>query len=134
MSIARVTTIFRKDLLDAIRDARVLVALLVPLGIGVFYNLTFDDNEQIPEATIVYLAGSETRLFDALREVAGSAVRLTFHEVDNEQELRRQVSEGDADLGIIVPPGFDAAVAAGQSPALTVIHPPSHTFGGDYVA
>lgn len=134
MSIARVITIFRKDLLDAIRDARVLVALLVPLGIGVFYNLTFDDTEQIPEATIVYLAASETRLFDELREVTGSAVRLTFHEVDNEQELRRQVSEGDADLGIVVPAGFDTAVAAGQSPALTVIYPPSHTFGGDYVA
>lgn len=134
MSIARVITIFRKDLLDAIRDARVLVALLVPLGIGVFYNLTFNDDDQIPEATIVYVAGSETRLIDALRDVAGNAIRLTFHRVDDEQALQRQVSEGDADLGIIVPAGFDAAVAAGQSPALTVIHPPSRTFGGDYVA
>lgn len=134
MSIARVMTIFRKDLLDAIRDARVLVALLVPLGIGVFYNLTFDDNDQIPEATIVYVAGSETRLFDAVRDVASGAVRLTFRQVDDEQELQRQVSEGDADLGVIIPAGFDAAVAAVQTPALTVIHPPSRTFGGDYVA
>ena len=42
-SLVRIFTLFAKDLKDAIRDARVLVALIVPLGIGLFYNYAFDD-------------------------------------------------------------------------------------------
>ena len=37
-SLIRIFTLFTKDLKDAVRDARVLFALIVPLGIGVFYN------------------------------------------------------------------------------------------------
>jgi ABC-2 type transport system permease protein len=134
MSFRRVITIFRKDLWDAIRDARVLVALLVPLGIGVFYNLTFDDNDTIPDAHVVYAAADQTRLPEMIRAVVGNAVRLHLEQVPDEQTVRARVANEDADLGIIIPARFDDAVIGGQSPELVVIHAPSRTFGGDYVA
>ena len=54
MRLSPILTIFRKDVFDAVRDARVLVAILVPFGIGVFYNVIMDDEVSQPEATIVW--------------------------------------------------------------------------------
>ena len=43
--LLRIITVFIKDLKDATRDARVIVALIVPLGIGAFYGYALDDDE-----------------------------------------------------------------------------------------
>ena len=131
-----IRAIFRKDLRDAIRDARVLVAILVPIGIGVFYNFVFDDTDTTapPETTVAYSMAEDTALIENLQSVAGSVVNLTFEELPSPDDVRARVEAEDADIGLIVPPDFDAAVASGGMPALTVVLPESPTFGGDYVA
>src|SRR5215212_2594868 len=120
-----VMTIFRKDLRDAIRDARVLVALILPLGIGIFYSQTFSDDTAAArlDATIVYASPDPTNLPDAIRVIDGEAVALTFTRVGSEQEVRNKIDGDDADLGLIVPTGFDDAVKTGQQPSLTVLVP-----------
>jgi ABC-2 type transport system permease protein len=120
-----VWTIFRKDLKDAIRDARVLVALILPLGIGIFYGQTFDDNTSASklDATIVYTSPAPTTLPSAITAIDGEAIDLTFTQVGNEEEVRKAVDSGDADVGIILPAGFDQAVTSGQQPTLTVVTP-----------
>jgi ABC-2 family transporter protein len=118
-----VLTIFRKDLKDAIRDARVLVALILPLGIGIFYSQTFDDNTSAGklDATIVYSSPDSTTLPDAITAIDGDAIDLTFTQVSSEQEVRTSVDDGDADVGLVVPSGFDQDVKSGQQPTLTVL-------------
>jgi len=133
VALYKILAIFRKDFRDALRDARVLVALIVPLGIGVFYNLTFED-ETTPEATVVYAAAEQTRLPEVIRSFVGDTVRITFEQLPDESEVRQRVADEDADLGLIVPAGFDAAVAAGQSPELIVLQPPSASFASSFVA
>jgi len=130
-----VRTIFAKDLRDAIRDARVLVAILVPLGIGVFYSLIFDDGDPTtPTAAIVYAAVDDTGLPDALRDVIGEVIHIEWRQVETAAEVDRQVTNDEADVGFVVPAGFDAAVLAGQRPPLRIYLPEQPAFGAQFVA
>jgi len=113
--------IFRKDLRDAIRDARVLVAVIVPLGLGILYGQIFSDEAPTLEVDIAYTAAGQTQLLDTLQTAAGPAVKLNFSAYDDEAAVREHVADEDADLGLVIPAGFDEAVAEGSSPPLTVI-------------
>jgi len=134
MKMKRILTIFRKDVRDAIRDARVLMAIIVPFGLGVFYNVIMDDDEPTPSATISW-AGDRTsqlprRLADATRDV----VDVTLEEAADEATVHKEVADESADIGFVIPDGFDDAVVAGEQPELVVLLPESPSFGGDYIA
>ncbi|HET8521789.1 MAG TPA: ABC transporter permease [Thermomicrobiales bacterium] len=116
-----IVTIFRKDVWDAIRDARVLVALIVPLAIGVFYNYTFNDSTPKPTVDLAYTTADGTALLDQLQKLVGNGINLKFAKVDDAAAVRQRVENGDAALGLIIPAGFDAAVAGGRQPALRVM-------------
>lgn len=126
-------TIFRKDVVDAIRDGRVLVALLVPLGLGVFYNAVFDDDIARPSASAAFSSQEATRLPDLLREIAGDRVKLDLRQVEDEAAVRALVADEEVDLGVIVPAGFDRTVIAGETPTLPVLLPDSTSFGTTYL-
>jgi len=130
-----ILTIFRKDVRDAIRDSRVLAALLIPLGIGLFYNFTFDDDEfEVPPVDVVYVTEGETRLPDVLRDITSGSADLEFTQLDSADEVRQQIIDEDADLGLAIPAGFDAAVAAGEAPPLEIIIHEEASSGANYVA
>lgn len=134
LSLRRIRAIYRKDLRDAIRDSRVLLALVLPFGIGIFYNLTFkDEGVSTLQATVAYASDGQTALPNALQQVSGSGVRIAFHEM-TAADVRATMSKNDVDLGLIVPAGFDAAVKSGNSPNLTVVERAKRTVEGDFVA
>lgn len=133
MSIQRIATIFLKDLRDATRDARVLVALLIPIGFGLFYSLTFDDEDTQVTADVAYVSADETTLPNDLTAIAGDVIEIRFARFESAEQVRAQVAKRDADLGLIVPAGFDIAVQSGEQPAIEVVRRGDPTFGGDYV-
>src|SRR3954453_19328905 len=98
--------IFRKDLFDAIRDLRVLLAIVMPLGIGVFYNLIFASLDRRPRATIALYAAEPTQLPDTLRSLLGGVMDVTFIQMTDEAAVRQQVASKKVPLGLIVPAGF----------------------------
>ncbi len=99
-SLRRVYAIFIKDLKDAIRDARVLIALILPLGIGIFYNLTFDDSTvSTINATIAFSSEDDTALLSRIEESLDGRVRLTINRYDDPADVSRLVSEEDASIG-----------------------------------
>lgn len=116
-----IRTIFRKDLFDAIRDMRVLLAIVMPLGIGIFYNLIFTGLDRRPSATVAIYAAGPTTLPDTLQGLLREAMDLTFAPAADEATVRRQVANQHASLGLIVPVGFDDAVRKGGRPVLTVV-------------
>lgn len=126
--------ILSKDLVDPLRDSRVLGALLAPVLIGVLYSFMITDQTGKPQAEVGVVTASQTRLPEVIRQQAGAAVRLSFREVGEEAELRRLVAAKKVDIGLVVRPGFDEAVKSGGSPTLRVLLPPSPSYGGDYVA
>ncbi len=129
-----IRTIFLKDVRDAIRDARVLVAILVPLGLAIFYGAILDDQTARPSARVIFSAAEPTDLDEALVSTVGGAVQLDLQSAPDVTTLRRLVGQEEADVGIIVPPGFDEAVRRGEQPALDVIVAPDVMVGGQYVA
>lgn len=133
MSIKRIKTILFKDLKDVIRDSRILVAIITPLLIGVVYNYTFND-DTTPSATIAY-TGGPSELPAQLQQAVGSAANVDLQaEPDANAVQVTVVDKEDADIGLVIPAGFDEAVKAGQSPELTVILPARPSLAGSLIA
>lgn len=134
LSLRRIRAIYRKDLRGSIRDSRVMIALVLPFAIGIFYNLTFKDrNVNQLNATVVYAAEGETTLPELIQHVSGPNIKIKF--VPSTPEgVRQTITKNDADLGLILPAGFDAGVKSGNSPNLTVVQRAAPTVAGDYVA
>lgn len=134
MSMRRIWTIFNKDFRDAIRDARVLVALLVPLGIGLFYSAIFDDDTgRAIDATVVFYAPDQTELPEHLLAAVGESVNATFLPASTPDEVRQRLRDDRADLGLILTPDFDEAVRRERRPGLEIVQPTSPTLGGEYM-
>jgi ABC-2 type transport system permease protein len=131
----RLRAIYRKDMRDALRDSRVLTALLMPLALGLLYSFMFtDENVRVQKGKVGIVAAGSTRLEQAItQQVKGSLLRLSFVRLPDEAVLRRQVQQEKVDVGLIVPEGFDQAVAAGQAPALTIVFPASPGYDTGYV-
>ena len=113
--------ICRKDLFDAVRDMRVLMAIVMPLGIGILYNVIFQNLDRKPSATIALYAAGQTALPETTRALLGEVADLGFTMAANEEKVRRLVRTKKANLGLLVPPDFDAALQAGNRPTLTVV-------------
>ncbi|NLE22816.1 MAG: ABC transporter permease [Actinobacteria bacterium] len=135
MNRRRIGAIYRKDMRDALRDSRVLTALLMPLLLGVFYSFAFGDDAAVQKIKVGVVAAEATKLTEAIQAQAPDSVRLTFVDVQDQGEVERQVQREDLDVGLVVPAGFDADVRAGKAPSVLVLVPsaPSGS-GGDFVA
>lgn len=129
-----ILTIALKDLKDAIRDGRILIALLMPLGLGVIYNVAMPEVQK-PSITVAIATADATELPTTLRTIAGSSVDFKFNDFPSAAAVRAQVEAKKADVGLVVPAGFDAAVADGSAPTLVVVRPTgSSTLGAIYMA
>jgi hypothetical protein len=125
MNPRHIRAIFLKDLRDAVRDARVLIAILIPLGLGVMYSFMFQNTPSVPSVTIAYASPDATVLPERLKAVIGSSAHVTFVRVSSVTEMRQRIAAKQADVGLVLPSGFDAAVSSGRTPTLTVLRPSS---------
>lgn len=134
MNIRIAVAIAVKDLKDAARDGRVLLPLLMPLGLGFLYNVAMPDIQR-PSVTVAITSAGATQLPAALLAVSGTSVDLKFNSLATEADVKSQVAAKNADVGLVVPAGFDADVAAGRTPHLTLVRPSgSPTTGAIFIA
>ncbi len=123
MSAARTRTLLVKDLKLGPRSPLVLWALVIPVVVtllvrGVFGGLL----DAPPRLGIVDLGASS--LVAAAQDLDGLTVTL----LDDAEELRALVEADDLDAGLVLQPGFDAAVRAGAQPELELfVGGQSHT-------
>lgn len=122
MRIPIVLAIFRKDVIDAIRDSRVLVSLLTPLLLAVVYNSIFPE-ERLFQAKVAYVGPETSALVRTLEERAGQTVDLKLQRVDTEADARRLVTGQDVDVAFVLPDDIDDAVRQGRRPTITLIQP-----------
>jgi hypothetical protein len=120
MNLRNIRAIYRKDLVDAIKDARVLMALVVPFGIAILYNFMFDDEQPLPTATVVYTE-VESELPERLRDALSDSVELRFETFESAEDVRQQIEDEEASMGIIIPEGFDQALQSGETPSLELL-------------
>lgn len=134
MHLRMIWAIAGKDVREAIRDGRVLLAIVLPIALGVSYNLIFDEAPVALSVTAAYAAAGPTQLPDALREKTASIVDLELIEVADAATVRRRIAAEDASFGFVVAAGFDQAVAAGATPEIAVLTTASPGAGSAYLA
>jgi ABC-2 type transport system permease protein len=120
MRLANIVAIFRKDAIDALRDARIVVSLVVPIGLGLLYNGIFPD-ERLLTVKLGYHAADASAILDGIRARAGGTTELRIREVADETEARRLVADGTVDLAIVVPAGTDAGLREGRTPTILLV-------------
>jgi ABC-type Na+ efflux pump permease subunit len=133
VNFGRVNAIYRKDLRDAMRDSRLIIAVLMPLLIGLLYSFMFKDDTK-PTAKLGVVASAATQLPAALQAATKAAMTLKVQSFADQAALTKGVRDENVDVGLVIPAGFDGALKAGAAPKLTVILPASPSFGGDFAA
>jgi hypothetical protein len=118
--LTNVLAIFRKDAIDAMRDARIVVSLVVPIGLGLLYNSIFPD-EGLVAVKLAYHADDSPAIIEGIRAQAGTFADLSVQMVASEADARKLVADDTVDVAVIVPPGAEAAIRQGQSPTILVI-------------
>jgi ABC-type multidrug transport system permease subunit len=122
MNLRNVSAIYRKDLFDAIKDARVLLVLVIPFGIAIVYSFIFDDEIPIPEGTLAYTdVGSEVP--ERVQAVLGGTVDLDLEPFNTAAEVEHVMEQEEATIGLIIPEGFDEALRAGETPSMQILIP-----------
>ncbi|UCF59890.1 MAG: ABC transporter permease [Anaerolineaceae bacterium] len=116
MNLRATMAIARKDFLDALKNARLLVIILMPIGFSVLYGYLFRDTLDTME--IVIYSPDTSSMVSVLSEL--DAVSLFV--VDSPEAVETKLEEEKAIVGVVLPPQFDLAVRAGERPALELIY------------
>jgi ABC-2 type transport system permease protein len=111
-----VAAIAQKDLVDAIRNRYLLVALLTPLSVALLIRLLMPGINSLNNLTIVVHDPGKTSLVTPLRTIPQIKLVETASAAATEGEVEKNKAAG----GLVVPANFDADVAAGKQPEITV--------------
>ena len=123
MSIRNVGIVYRKELIDSLRDRRTVISMIVvpllvmpllTIGMGVL-SLTLVDmaEKEIPEVMIL---GSE----DSPRVMADLRQLKDLHIVPANPDYAEEISNKQIRAAVEIPEGFDAKLAAGESSTVKI--------------
>ena len=109
-----ILAIAKKDIVDAVKNAYILFALILPVGMSVLFSFMLPKDR--PLDIVIYDAG-QSRLVELLQ--GNTALQLI--PANSVDEVSQRVKEG-ALGGLALPDDFDAAVATGKTPELRVYY------------
>ena len=105
-----------KDILEAIRNKNTITVLVSVLFIVVLYRLLpgFEQGDALPKV-LLYDAG-DSALVVALENSAVIDLYTGYHSAE---DMKHYLANGQVpELGLVIPPGFDQALIAGEAPVL----------------
>lgn len=133
----RALLIAGKDLRLRLRDRSVLVlGFVAPLAIATVMSFAFSGTDDL-SLQVVVVDADGGQLGAAVVDVLGSedlADLLDVEVVADRDAATRAVDDGDADAGLVIPPGFTDAVAGGEAPSLEVLAAVDGPIAADVVA
>ena len=129
-----IRALFRKDIVDGLRESRVLISLLTPIILAVMYNTLFPE-DKIFEAKVAYAGPETSALVQTLvkRAQTGQSASLKLQHVASADEARRLVASKDVDVAFVLPADVDDAIKAGGSPTIALIEPVLPGAGASFV-
>lgn len=113
--------IFQKDVREGIRNTQMLLSLVVPIGLAVLYNAIYPDTTALPKVTVAYTVKGTSDLPRIIRIMTKQQADVTLKRQPTAGAVHDLVAREKADVGLVLPGGFDRAVAAGKQPPLRVI-------------
>ena len=115
MNLRVVAAITQKDLIDAIRNRYLLVALLTPLLVAVLFRFLLPG----PAGSLITLVVNDPANSILLSELRASP-QIKFVDVRLPEDVPKEVEKSGAIGGFAVPANFDADIAAGKQPELNI--------------
>jgi ABC-2 type transport system permease protein len=116
MNTRVVAAIARKDIVDAIRNRYLLIALLTPLLVALLFRVLLPGINSLNTLTIVVHDPGNSLLVAQLR----TTPKINLVESGSADAAASEVEKSKAVGGLVVPTNFDADVAAGKQPELTI--------------
>jgi ABC-2 type transport system permease protein len=116
MNLGVVAAIARKDIVDAVRNRYLLVALLTPLFVALLFRVLAPGLNSLSTMTIVVHDPGNSQLVSDMR----ASPQIHLIKADSAEGIANEVENSKAVAGLAVPTTFDADVAAGKQPELTV--------------
>jgi ABC-2 type transport system permease protein len=116
MNLNIVSAITRKDLIDAIRHRYLLTALVTPLFVALMFRVLLPAGQNASLLTVVVHDPGGSGLVAELRKTP----QIGVVEAASADATSGEVQKRKATAGLVVPTGFDADLAAGKQPQLTV--------------
>ena len=111
-----IAAIARKDIVDAIRNRYLLTALITPLFVALLFRVLLPGVSSQKALTIVVHDPGNSLLVSQLR----AAPQIGVVEAGSAEATESEVEKLKASGGLVVPTNFDADVAAGRQPELTI--------------
>lgn len=116
MNLRVVAAIARKDVVDAVRNRYLLIALLTPLLVAVLFRVILPGITTPNPLTIVAHDPANSRLISELR----TSPQVKLVEAGSADAVSAETEKNQAIGGLTIPANFDADVAAEKQPELTV--------------
>ena len=127
-------TILGKDLRLRLRDRSLLMyAIVIPLGLTMLFSLLFPDEQDLHLTAAAVTDGGEVAdgFVDGVLPALVDEGLLTLAEVDDADDARSRVTDGELDVAWILPEGFSAAVGAGEAAEIEVLVAAGRTLAGE---
>jgi len=109
-----VAAIFWKDFLDAIRNAYILVSLILPVGMSLLFGLFLPGGGNTALLTVAVYDPGHSRLVQSL----GDNPTIGISAVGSVEEVAASVNSGTS-AGLVLAADFDTELAAGKTPPLS---------------
>lgn len=126
-SWSQLRTLAVSDLRQKVRDRSLFIfGLGVPLALITVFNLVFGAAEEVElrPVDVVVAAPSDDPMAqvveDVLSDLPADGVELTLTRGEPD-EVRAQVEQGQAHLGLVLPQGFTAAVRSGEATVVQAV-------------
>lgn len=116
MNLRAAVAIAQKDLIDAIRNRYILIALLTPLSVALLLRVLTPGLNSLANPLLVVHDPGKSSLVTQLR----SLPQIKLLETGSAEAIESEVEKNKAIGGLVVPVNFDADVAAGKQPDVTV--------------
>jgi ABC-2 type transport system permease protein len=111
-----IAAIARKDIVDAIRNRYLLTALITPLFVALVFHVLLPGIGSRGALSVVVHDPEKSRLGAQLR----ATPQISVIDAGSADATAGEVERRNAIGGLVVPANFDADVAAGKQPELTV--------------
>lgn len=111
-----VAAIARKDIVDAIRNRYLLVALTTPLFVAILFRILLPGISSLNTMTLVVDDPGDSRLVTQLR----ASPQINLVKAVSTEGLPNEVENSEAVAGLAVPVNFNEDVAAGKQPEVKV--------------
>lgn len=116
MNLGVIGAITRKDVVDAIRNRYLLTALITPLFVALLFRILLPGINSKSILTVVVHDSGNSAMVAELRNLPQIGIVNATSAEATQSEVEKRKAIG----GLVVPANFDADVAAGKQPELTI--------------